>query len=484
MNEIAKLVERIQNGESAAYAAVVERFQDMAVSYAYAALNDMDSAKDVAQEAFIAAYYAISALQEPRAFPGWFRRIVHTQINRVQRRQQPVLAPLVEAETLPMPRAEPQQLFEQELLRDEVAQAICSLPGAQRQVVALFYMGDYSQQEIGDFLNIPVSTVKMRLYHARQRLKERMIDMVQNSLYNQRPSRNATFQQDVQAMLAIIQARPPARTADYPGAVDLHELMGVAETQAHTRLWEDECGAAVGFAIVEPAYRSLTFEVAPPADHAQVGAEMIAWAADQLRAAGHSSMRISCRTDNRARVELLTAHGFVAEPMSNLHLQRSLAQPIPTPQLAAGFTIQHMTGEHEVQKMVELHRAAFGTENMTVAYRLSMMRVPDYEPALDLIAVAPDGEWAAFGMASISHAENQQLEQPIGWLDPIGTRPKFQRRGLAKALMLTGLTLLKERGMKVAGTNTSHTNMAMQGLAAAIGFQEAARTNWYRKEIG
>lgn len=89
LNEITAVIERIQQGEPEAYTKVIERFQDMAVGYAYAALGDLALAEDVAQEAFIAAYYTIGALQEPAAFPGWFQRIVQTQINRARRRREP-----------------------------------------------------------------------------------------------------------------------------------------------------------------------------------------------------------------------------------------------------------------------------------------------------------------------------------------------------------------------------------------------------------
>jgi predicted N-acetyltransferase YhbS len=121
-----------------------------------------------------------------------------------------------------------------------------------------------------------------------------------------------------------------------------------------------------------------------------------------------------------------------------------LDEPIPAPQLPDGFTIRHVAGEHEVEQLVELHRAAFGTENMTTTYRLAMMRVPEYDRTLDLLAVAPDGKLAAFCVGYVSEAENRLSEQKLGWLDPVGTRPEFQRQGLARSLLLTGLHLLKE----------------------------------------
>lgn len=284
-------------------------------------------------------------------------------------------------------------------------------------------------------------------------------------------------------MVALLQARTDEHATDYPGIIDLQELMGMAETRGYIRLWENEAGRLAGFAIVEPAYCSLTFALEQQAEQAQIGTEMIAWGEQELQRAGCSVIRTTCRAESQARLRLLTEHGFTVEPRSNLHLQRSLASAIPTPLLPTGFTIRHVAGEQEVEQIVELHRAAFGTENMTVAYRLAMMRVPDYDPTLDLIAVAPDGQWVAFCLASISQAENHHTPEPTGWLDPIGTRPAFQHRGLAKALLLTGLALLKARGMKFASTNAATDNAAMRHTAESVGFQVSAATNWYRKEL-
>ena len=57
----------------------------------------------------------------------------------------------------------------------------------------LFYIGEYSQREIGEFLGVPVSTVKNRLFTARNRLRERMMEMVRDNLHDQRPSKSEAF---------------------------------------------------------------------------------------------------------------------------------------------------------------------------------------------------------------------------------------------------------------------------------------------------
>ncbi len=166
----------------------------------------------------------------------------------------------------------------------------------------------------------------------------------------------------------------------------------------------------------------------------------------------------ACFEDDAWRLAVLEQHGFVVQPVYTLTFSRPLAEPIGEPLLPAGFHIRCATGEQEAEALTALHRAAFGTEHMTVEERLAMMRVPEYDPALDLIAVAPDGSLAGYCFCSISHEEGSCL----GHTDPVATHPRFQRLGLARALMLTGLRKLKERGAETAMLGTSSENTAMQ----------------------
>ena len=87
MAELKDLIVRSQAGDLGAFNAVVRRFQDMAVGYAYSQLRDFHLAEDVAQDAFVGAYLGLSRLQDPEAFPGWFRRVVHTHCHRLTRRK-------------------------------------------------------------------------------------------------------------------------------------------------------------------------------------------------------------------------------------------------------------------------------------------------------------------------------------------------------------------------------------------------------------
>src|SRR5215510_1711171 len=89
MDELTALITRARNGDGDAFGSIVRRFQDMAVGYGYSHLKDFQSAEDAAQEAFLEAYLKLDTLREPAAFPGWFRRIVFKQCDRISRKPHP-----------------------------------------------------------------------------------------------------------------------------------------------------------------------------------------------------------------------------------------------------------------------------------------------------------------------------------------------------------------------------------------------------------
>ena len=193
MEEIEFLVIRAADGSAAladrlrAFGQIVLRFQDMAYGCAYAVLGDFHLAEDAAQEAFLTAYRELPKLRQPKAFPGWLRQIVISQCHRLTRRKRILAAGLDGAATLVSAELQPPAAMEQREMKDKVLTAIRALPEHQRMATTLFYINGYSQKEIAEFLEVPVTTVKKRLHDSRTQLKERMIAMVEETLHKNAP---------------------------------------------------------------------------------------------------------------------------------------------------------------------------------------------------------------------------------------------------------------------------------------------------------
>jgi ribosomal protein S18 acetylase RimI-like enzyme len=292
---------------------------------------------------------------------------------------------------------------------------------------------------------------------------------------------------DLPALMDLLNTvRPVEWDNEYPSRVDLQEAMARPSIREKTRLWVDDLGHLSAFAFVLEPYNNLVFEVAPEAEP-EIENQLIDWgmkSAVYLNGPGaEDTLDTSCREDDLHRVAMLERQGFRQLEQNTLQMALRLDQPIAPVRLLEGFSIRSINGEQGVDAIVALHRAAFGTTHMTREERLAIMRAPDYIPALDLIVVAPGNRFAAYSTCFILTAENKRSGMQIGHTDPVAVHPDFQRQGLARALLLKGAHLLKDRGMDMAMLSTSSDNYAMQRAAESAGFRVYSKRIWFSKTI-
>lgn len=291
---------------------------------------------------------------------------------------------------------------------------------------------------------------------------------------------------DLQQIITVLsESRPPEGLDDYPGIIDLRELLSLPTIQANTRLWYTDPRRCIAYAIVD-SYNNLLFDYL--SGHADIQNKIINWGIycieQQPRLLDEQlSLDVSCRENDANRITLFTKHGFVPQSTRSLHLFRPLNQPIAQPTLPPGFIIRPTYGREEAEEWVQLHRLAFGTDHMTVDERLAMLDGPDYQSQLDLVAVAPDGSLAAYCVCGISREENLRTGRNEGYTDPLATHPDYQKRGLSRALLLTGLHLLKDQGIETAVMGTNSDNLAMQAVARAVGFVIKSSRIWFSKSV-
>jgi len=277
--------------------------------------------------------------------------------------------------------------------------------------------------------------------------------------------------------------RPAAWQTDYPSSLDLTELLAAPEVAARARVWEDASGRMLAYALVDD-YDNLWFDQTPEAAADAPDDEMITWGiacASSLAATsgGSAALDTACRAEDDVRLALLQRHGFSEQEIRTLRYARSLAEPIPAPMLPAGYVIRPIADAAEVEAVVALHRAAFGTEHMTVAERLTWMAAADYDPSLDLVAVAPDGSLAAYCFCAIHRDEEDLCGRDDGFTDPVATHPNHRGRGLARTLLCVGMVLLRERGAARALLGTSSDNLPMQAAALAVGYHIESERVWF-----
>jgi RNA polymerase sigma factor (sigma-70 family) len=204
MKDLSELVEAAQTGDSDAYEALIQRFQQMAYATAYRYLGDHHRAQDLVQEAMIEAFVHLPHLKQPDAFPGWFRQIVFRQCTRVLRQTTLQCASLEAVSDTLLEESNPEAITVQGEIQAYVRSAVAELPQHERLVTELFYGRRYSYNEVSALLKIPLSTVKKRLYSARQKLKAQLQVTLHDANEN---ARNAHRSSEGPADAAICLAR-------------------------------------------------------------------------------------------------------------------------------------------------------------------------------------------------------------------------------------------------------------------------------------
>lgn len=165
----AMLVERARSGDVDAFEALADRSLPEVYRLATAIVGP-DDARDVAQEALVAAWRELPRLRDVTRFRPWLRSIVMNRARNTlrSRRRRPTVG-LVEgygADVMHEPLAQAQQ-------RLEIQAAFGGLASPQREVIALHYVLDLPLREVARILDIPEGTAKSRLHAALRALRER-----------------------------------------------------------------------------------------------------------------------------------------------------------------------------------------------------------------------------------------------------------------------------------------------------------------------
>ena len=168
----AALVAGAVRGDTAAFEALVTKYQRVLFSVAHRMLGDYADAADATQTAFIKAYQKLGSFDPSFRFYSWIYRILLNECLNRQRDRRPhePLAPELAAAGTPL------ETLESSERRRRVQDAVLRLGMEYREVIVLRHFADLSYEEVAATLGIPEKTVKSRLYTARQRLMELLLD--------------------------------------------------------------------------------------------------------------------------------------------------------------------------------------------------------------------------------------------------------------------------------------------------------------------
>ncbi|HCU34250.1 MAG TPA: hypothetical protein DGT21_02040 [Armatimonadetes bacterium] len=158
-------VTRVLAGNRDAYAELVDRYQSRAVAVALAMCGDAETARDLAQEAFITAYTSLPKLREPARFGPWLWGILRNTCRKHLQRGSRRSASL-DSDPLPEPQA-PLEASEAELIS-----VLRTVAEPHREILACKYLLDMDYEDIAAMLGISVNNVRVRCFRAREALRQ------------------------------------------------------------------------------------------------------------------------------------------------------------------------------------------------------------------------------------------------------------------------------------------------------------------------
>jgi RNA polymerase sigma-70 factor (ECF subfamily) len=165
------LVLQCQQGDVAGFDRLVRRWQKPLLNYAYRLTSDWAAAQDAVQDTWMVVIRGLVTLKDVACFHTWLFRIASHKCQDHWRRDQSSrrVAEALQNQSDATAAAAPPNAE-----RADIDAAFHRLPPESRTVLALMYLEDFSVGEIADVLSLPEGTVKSRLFHARQQLKQLM----------------------------------------------------------------------------------------------------------------------------------------------------------------------------------------------------------------------------------------------------------------------------------------------------------------------
>lgn len=177
------LIEQALKGDQKAYRELTERHRTAIFHIVYKIVRDRETANDLAQETFMKAFSSLASYRSEYRFSTWLYKIAANcsiDFLRKKRIQALSLDRTINDESgsremdVPDYSYHPERDLERKEQRFSIKEAINSLPDKYREVIIYRHQDDKSYEEIADLLDIPLGTVKARIFRARELLKKKL----------------------------------------------------------------------------------------------------------------------------------------------------------------------------------------------------------------------------------------------------------------------------------------------------------------------
>lgn len=181
------LIKKAVEGDEAAYKKLMENYRGAIYNLLYKMVRNREETEDLVQEAFMKAFKALPSFNEEYAFSTWLYKIaINNCIDHMRKKRLKTYSinKPVRSKDGELNREFPDTSMspDKKVLSDErsniIGAAIDELPENYRTAILLRHKEERSYEEIAEILDIPLGTVKARIFRAREMLKKKLKDTV------------------------------------------------------------------------------------------------------------------------------------------------------------------------------------------------------------------------------------------------------------------------------------------------------------------
>ena len=222
-NADVELIQRVLDGDDTAFSELVNKYRKSVHALAWRKVQDFHIAEDITQDTFLKAYQNLTKLKSSQSFSGWLYVIATNHCKTWLSKKRLDTQSLENTDNTELEKATYSSYVSAEnerasvdVQREIVKKLLAKLQESDRTVITLYYLGGMTYEEISKFLGVSVSSIKNRLYRARQFLKKEE-PMIREALENYQITPNLT--ENIMQEIARLKPTPSPSKPLVPWAI-------------------------------------------------------------------------------------------------------------------------------------------------------------------------------------------------------------------------------------------------------------------------